>query len=50
MCSARAAPPTASGQAKSDAFHRGAAMDGDFSWFFEHDRDNRYRAMQHLNG
>ena len=44
--SIRAAYP--SDQAKSDALHRCAAMDGEFSRFSEHDRDVCYRAMLHL--
>jgi len=44
--SIRAAYP--SDQAKSDALHRCAEMDSEFSRFSEHDRGACYRAMLHL--
>lgn len=37
-------------EAKSDALHRCAAMDSDFSRFSEHDRDICYRAMLRATG
>lgn len=46
--SIRAAYP--SDQAQSDALHRCATMDSDFSRFSEHDRDICYRAMLRLGG